>query len=217
MGWLSDFVSDPVGTVADTVSTVVDTATSAVNSTVNAVVNHPIEAAALAAAAATGGASWGVTEGATTAAVSSGTVAETSLGTLTASDLAGYSGIDLGGVGGSPATWLNATSSGITDYVGSGWSAGNIAASVTSGLNLATSALKLGSLKKMTTTPTASGLTNALSGMPTTIVTTPNGPETVASQGIGSTTAQPSQSMDTQTLFVIAAAAAAIWIILKKG
>ena len=216
MGWLSDFVSDPVGTVVDTASTVVDTATSAVNSTVKAVVNHPIELAAIAAAAS--GLPYGAAEaGATTAAVSSGTVAETSLGTLTASDLAGYSGIDLGGVGGSPATWLNATSSGITDYVGSGWNAGNIAASVTSGLNLATSALKLGSLKKMTTTPTASGLTNALSGMPTTIVTTPNGPETVASQGIGSTTAQPSQGMDTQTIFVIAAAAAAIWIILKKG
>lgn len=205
MGWFSNFISDPIGTIGNTGQTIIDT-----------VKEHPIEAAALAAGGYYGATALAGSEAlATTAAVSEGTAAATELGTLEAST-AGLSGIDLGGVGGSPATWTNATSAGISNYSTAGWTAGQIASTVTSGLNLATSAAKLGAISKMNT-PTTSGLTSALSSGPSTVVTTPNGPEAVATQGIGASTAQPSQGMDTQTIFVIAAAAAAIWFILKKG
>jgi hypothetical protein len=207
MGWFSDFVSNPIGTLGDTGQSIIDT-----------VKEHPIETAAIAAGGYYGATALAGSEAmATTAAVSEGAVTATELGSLEAST-AGLSGIDLGGVGGSPATWTNATSAGISNYSTSGWTAGQIASAVSSGLNLATSAVKLGTVSKMnSSTPTTSGLLNSLGTGPSTVVTTPNGPEAVATQAIGATTAQPSQGMDTQTIFVIAAAAAAIWFILKKG
>jgi hypothetical protein len=224
MGWFSSFVDNTVGAVTDTVKAVVDTTNSAIESTGNALTNHPLESAAAAAAlyfglppvtAESGSAAFA----ADTAAVTEGSVTATELGSLGTAEAstAGLSGIDLGGVGGSPATWTNATTANMTGSATTGWTAGQVASTVTSGLNLATSAAKLGALTKMTTTPTASGLTNALASGPSTVVTTPNGPETVANQAIGASTAQPSSGMDTQTILVIAAAVAGIWFILKKG
>lgn len=207
MGWFSDFVSNPIGTIGDTGQTIIDT-----------VKEHPIETAAIAAGGYFGASALAGSEAmATTAAVSEGAATATELGSLEAST-AGLSGIDLGGIGGSPATWTTATSAGISDYATAGWTAGQIASTISSGLNLATNVAKLGAVTKMTTTPTASGLTSALASGPSTVVTTPNGPEAVAGTGIGSSTAQPSSAgMDTQTMLVIAAAAVGIWFLMKKG
>lgn len=192
MGWFSDAVSS----VSNVVSSVVDTAGSAVQSTVNAVTNHPVEAAALAAGGYYGIGALGATE---------------------AGGAEALSGIDLGGAGASPASWTNATTANMTGSATGGWTAGQIASTVSSGLNLATSATKLSMLGKTmnNTQATSSGLTGALAPSPLEtpsglITTTPQGPMTagpVAATG----------GMDTQTMLVIAFAVGVIYFISKQG
>jgi hypothetical protein len=181
---------------------------------VNTVTEHPLETAALATGAYFAlpalTAEAGAAAFAETAAVSEGAVTATELGTLDAST-AGLSGIDLGGAGGSPASWLTPAAEG----GGSAWSTGQVLSTATSGLNLATNVAKLGAVTKMN--PTANGLTSALASGPSTVVTTPNGPEAVATQKIGATTAAPSVGVDTQTMLIIGAAAIGIWFLMKKA
>jgi hypothetical protein len=210
MGWLSDFVSDPIGTTVDTVSNAVDTVS-------NAVTNHPLETAAAATAAYfSGGTSLAVEAGSAEAlaAAESGTAA-----TATAANGAeALSGIDLGGVGASPATWTGAT---VSQTAASQWTWGQAAAATSTGLNLATSGIKLAALGKTkmnSSLPTVDGLTGGLAPTPIQtpsglITTTPQGPVTAgpvaASGGF--------MGMDTQTLIVIAVAMGGIWYLMKHG
>jgi hypothetical protein len=206
MGWFSSFISDPIGTLGDTGQKVIDTVTE-----------NPVETAALAAAVYFGMPPATAETGATAFGISEGAVTATDLGYLgteTAST-AGLSGIDLGGAGGSPASWLNSTGSAST-----GWTAGQVASTATSGLNLATSATKLSMLGKTmnASTPTVDGLTGGLAASPIQtpsglITTTPQGPlvagPVAASGGF--------MGMDNQTLIVIAVSVAGIYYLMKHG
>lgn len=224
MGWLSNFVSNPIGTTLDTVSNAVETVTNVAGDALKPAEKvgkwaweNPVEAAALGAGGYYGYAALTAEGGAAAFGVSEGAVTATELGALgteTAST-AGLSGIDLGGVGGSPATWLNSTGS-----ASAGWTAGQVASTATSGLNLATSATKLSMLGKNmnATTPTVDGLTGGLAASPIQtpsglITTTPQGPlvagPAAATGGV--------MGMDNQTLVVIAVSIAGIYYLMKKG
>jgi hypothetical protein len=102
----------------------------------------------------------------------------------------------------------------------SGWTAGQVASTVSSGLNLATSATKLSLLGKSmdAQSATANGLTGALAPSP---IQTPSGLITTTPQGPMMTGTQAASGgfmgMDTQTLFVIAAGIAAIYYFSKHG
>lgn len=234
MGWFSDFLSDPIGKTVDTV-------TAAVDSTLNAVTNHPLETAAVVAAVATANPELALTSAtaeagsaaiasdATTAAVSSGIVEATSLGTLDASTAALTSsgtGMTFGGSGlGLQATQAQVLGSAnsigsslAASTASSGWTWGQIAAATNSGLNLGSSLFKLGSLSKMNA-PSTSGLTSALSNAtPSTVVTTPNGPEIVPAQGIGATTIKNGATFDPKMLVLLAVVAGGIYYMSKhKG
>jgi len=207
MGWFSDFVSDPIGTTVDTVS-------SAVNSTVNAVTNHPLETAAAATAAYfTGGTSLAM-EGATAeaGAAALAPVVDSSAPILVA-DIAPYAGASSNAA--FDAALGTATSS------TAGLSAGQILATTSAGLNLATSGIKLAALGKTmnASTPTVDGLTGGLAASPIQtpaglITTTPQGPVT---SGPASATTGGFMGMDTQTLIVIAVAMGGIWYLMKHG
>lgn len=197
MGWFSDFVSNPIGTLGDTGQKVIDT-----------VVEHPVETAAIAA-----GGYYGLE--AFTAAESGTALTATEMGGAEA-----LSGIDLGGAGASPASWTNATTATMSGSATGGWTAGQIASTVSSGLNLATSATKLSMLGKTmnATTATADGLTGALAPTPIQtanglITTTPQGPVTAGTSVPASTGGF--MGMDTQTLLVIAVGVAAVWYFSK--
>lgn len=203
MGWFSDFVSDPIGTLSDTGQNLVDTTVHIVNTAAD----HPVETALVATGAYYGPEMF--------AAAESGTA-------MTATEASGseaLSGIDLGGAGASPASWTNATTSTMTGSATSGWTAGQIASTATSGLNLATSAAKLSMLGKTmnATNATADGLTGALAPTP---IQTANGLITATPQGpVTAGTSVPAQTgfmgMDTQTLLVIAVGVAAVWYFSK--
>lgn len=210
MGWFSDVVDS----VSNVVTQAVDTVGAAGQSTINAVTNHPVEAAALAA----GGYYLYPEAGALSSSLAP---VSDAVSVSTADMSAGaVSGIDLGGAGASPASWLNATTSTMTGSAAGGWTAGQIASTVSSGLNLASSGVKLATLGKTmnASTPTANGLTGGLAASPIQtpsglITTTPQGPVTAgpvaASGGF--------MGMDNQTLLVIAFAAGTIWYLMKQG
>jgi len=218
MGWRS-FISDAVDTVSNAVSSVVDTASSAVNSTVNAVQNHPLEVAAVAGGAYYGAGALGynAADGAAALAPVSDAVSVSTADMGTGA----VSGIDLGGAGASPASWTNATTSTMSGSATSGWTAGQILATTSAGLNLATSGIKLAALGKTmnASTPTADGLTGGLATSP---IQTPSGLITATPQGpvtagpVASTTGG-FMGMDNQTLLVIAFSMGAIWYLMKHG
>lgn len=207
MGWFSDVVDS----VSNVVSSAVDTVGAAGQSTINAVSNHPIETAALVAGGYYAYPSAGGLEGAlapVSDAVSVST-ADMSAGAV--------SGLDLGGAGASPASWTGST---VSQSAASQWTWGQVASTTTSGLNLASSGVKLAALGKTmnANTPTVDGLTGGLAASPIQtpsglITTTPQGPVTagpVAATG-------GFMGMDTQTLMVIAFAAGAIWYLTKHA
>lgn len=211
MGWFSDVVSS----VSNVVNDVVDTVGNAGQSTINEVKNHPVEVAALA-----GGAYYALPEaGALETALAP---VSDAVGVSTADMGTGaVSGIDLGGAGGSPASWTNATTANMTGSATTGWTAGQIASTVSSGLNLATSATKLSMLGKTmnASTPTADGLTGGLAASP---IQTPSGLITSTPQGpiTAGPTAAPAggfMGMDNQTLIVIAVSIAGIYYLMKHG
>lgn len=196
MGWFSDFVSDPIGTLGDTGQKIITTVTE-----------HPVETAAVAAGGYYGVEALGAAE--------SGTA-------LTASEAGGaeaLSGIDLGGAGASPASWTNATTATMSGSATTGWTAGQIASTVSSGLNLATSGVKLATLGKTmnANTATANGLTGALANSPIEtpsglITTTPQGPVTAATSVPATGT-----GMDNQTIAVIGFAIVVLYFLHKSG
>ena len=207
MGWFSDFVSDPIGTTVDTVSNAVDTVS-------NAVTNHPLETAAAATAAYfSAGTSLGATAADGAAALAP--VVDSSAPILVA-DIAPYAGASSNAA--FDAALGTATSS--TAGLATGLTAGQILATTSAGLNLATSGIKLAALGKTmnASTPTVDGLTGGLAASPIQtpaglITTTPQGPLTTgpaaASGGF--------MGMDTQTLIVIAVAVGGIWYLMKHG
>lgn len=215
MGWFSDFVSNPIETVSDTVSSAVNTVTNIAGDALKPAeavgkwsIENPLEAAAIGAGGYYGYAAFGAAE--------SGTV-------LTATEAGGaeaLSGIDLGGLGASPASWTNATTATMAGNATSGWTAGQVASTVSSGLNLATSATKLSLLGKSmdAKSATANGLTGALAPSP---IQTPSGLITTTPQGPLMAGAQAAtggfMGMDNQTLFVIAAGIAAVYYFSKHG
>jgi hypothetical protein len=210
MGWFSDVVDS----VSNVVTQAVDTVSSAGQSTINAVTDHPLEVAAAAA----GGYYLYPEAGALSSSLAP---VSDAVSVSTADMSAGaVSGIDLGGAGASPASWTNATTATMTGSATGGWTAGQIASTVSSGLNLASSGVKLATLGKTmnASTPTANGLTGGLAASPIQtpsglITTTPQGPVTAgpvaASSGF--------MGMDNQTLLVIAFAAGTIWYLMKQG
>lgn len=194
MGWFSDFVSDPIGTVVDTVS------------------NHPLETAAAATAAYfSGGTSLGVTAADGAAALAP--VVDSSAPILVG-DIAPFAGAS------SNAAFESALGTATASTAGSGWTAGQVLATTSAGLNLAGSGIKLASLGKTmnATTPTVDGLTGGLAPTP---IQTPSGLITSTPQG--PVTAGPVTStggimgMDKQTLVVIAIAAAGLYYLVKSG
>lgn len=211
MGWFSDVVDS----VSNVVTQAVDTVSSAGQSTINAVTNHPVQAATLAA----GGYYLypdAVSLTGALAPVEDATVKYTA----DIIDPNALSGIDLGGAGASPASWTNATTATMTGSATGGWTAGQIASTVSSGLNLASSGVKLATLGKTmnASTPTANGLTGGLAASPIQtpsglITTTPQGPVTAGPVA----TSGGFMGMDNQTLLVIAFAAGTIWYLMKQG
>jgi hypothetical protein len=202
MGWFSDFVSDPIGTLGDTGQTVIDT-----------VKEHPLETAALI------GAGYYYP---TATALEGGLAPVSDAVAVSTADMGAeaVSGIDLGGAGASPASWTNATTADMVGSATSGWTAGQVASTVTSGLNLATSAAKLSMLGKTmnASNATAGGLTGALAPTP---IETANGLITTTPQGpVVAGTSVPGQTggfmgMDNQTLFAIVVGIAAVWYFSK--
>jgi hypothetical protein len=197
MGWFSDFVSNPIGTLGETGQKIITT-----------VEEHPVETALIATGAYYGPEMFAAYESGTALTVTEAGGAEA------------LSGIDLGGLGASPASWTNATTATMAGNATSGWTAGQVASTVSSGLNLATSATKLSLLGKSmdAQSATANGLTGALAPSPIQtpsglITTTPQGPLMVGNQAASG----GFMGMDTQTLFVIAAGIAAVYYFAKHG
>ena len=210
MGWFSDVVDSVSNVVNDTV----DLVGSAGQSTINAVKNHPVEVAAVAA-----GGYYLYPEA---AGLESALAPVSDAVSVSTADMGAgaVSGIDLGGAGASPASWTNATTATMTGSATGGWTAGQIASTVSSGLNLATSATKLSMLGKTmnASTPTADGLTGGLAASP---IQTPSGLITSTPQGpvVAGPQAQPAgfMGMDMQTLMVIAVGVAAVYYFSKHG
>lgn len=200
MGWFSDFVSDPIGTVGETAQQVYDTTINVTSDLLKPAekvgkwsIENPVEAAALGAGGYYGYAAL---------------TAESGAAALAPVSDAGALGVEYLAPAGSGAS--------------STWTAGQIASTVSSGLNLATSGVKLATLGKAmnASSATADGLTGALAPSPIQtpaglITTTPNGPM-VAGTSVPASTGG-FMGMDNQTLFVIAAGIAAVWYFSKNA
>lgn len=196
MGWFSSFISDPIGTVTDTAEKVVNT-----------VVEHPVEAALIATGTYYGVEALAAADAGTALTASAASGAE-ALSPVVAADVGSWGSV------------ASVTAEPLSQAAASQWTWGQVAQTSTSALNLATSGIKLATLGKTmnASQATSDGLTGALAASP---IKTPAGLITTTPQGpvVAGPVAESGgfMGMDTQTLLVIAAAAAGIFYLVKSG